>query len=70
MIIAIVKQAGARGRGLVGNKLALLRTRSGRKVLLADAFDCGLGRCARDADAYAPDVAGEFHALYQEAYAQ
>ncbi|SFL45799.1 hypothetical protein [Rugamonas rubra] len=46
MIIAIVNQAGARRRGLVANKLAVLRTRSGRKVPLADAFDCGQGRCA------------------------
>jgi hypothetical protein len=48
MIIAIVNQAGARGRGLVANKLAVLRTRSGRKVLLADAVDCCQGRCACD----------------------
>lgn len=53
MIIAIVNQAGARGRGRVGSKLAVLR---------ADAFDCGQGRCACDADA--------FHALYKEVYAQ
>lgn len=70
MTTAIVNQAGARGRGRVGNKLAVLRTRSGRTVLLADAFDCGQGRCACDADAYAPDVADAFHALYKEVYAQ
>ena len=44
--------------------------RSGRKVLLADAFDCGQGRRACDADAYARDVADAFHALYQEVSAQ
>lgn len=70
MTTAIANRAGARGRGLVANDLAVLRTRSGREVLRADAFDCGLGRCACDADACAPDVADAFHALSKEVYAQ
>lgn len=37
MIVAIANQNGGCGKSLVANQLALLRARSGRKVLLVDA---------------------------------
>ncbi len=67
MIVAIANQSGGAGKTVVANCLALLRARSGRRVILIDTDPCQASR--RWNQDCAAVAAAEMQALYREVYA-